>query len=78
MEARLDLCRDKEFDGVEFDLIDGYSNNTGFPLTASDQTTYNLFLADAAHARGLSAGFHNTVEHTAHLQPYFYFAASEY
>lgn len=77
MEARLDLCAQKGFDGVEFDLIAGYANDTGFPLTASDQTTYNLFLADAAHARGLSAGFKNNPEQAAEQEPFFEFSVNE-
>ena len=77
MEARLDLCAAKGFDGVEFDLIDGWTNNTGFPLTAADQTTYNLFLAAAAQERGLKAGFKNNVEQARAQEPYFDFAVNE-
>ena len=62
---------------VEFDNIDGYANNTGFPLTAADQTAYNLFLANAAHARGLSAGLKNNVEQAATQQRSFDFAINE-
>jgi hypothetical protein len=77
MEARLDLCAAKGFDGVEFDLIAGFSNNTGFPLSAADQTAYNVFLAEAAHARGLSAGFKNNVEQAAEQEPFFEFSVDE-
>jgi hypothetical protein len=77
MEARLDLCRAKGFDGVEVDNIDGYANNTGFPLTAEDQLAYNRFLADAAHARGLSIGLKNDVEQAAALEPYFDWVINE-
>jgi hypothetical protein len=77
MEARLDLCASKGFDGVEFDNIDGYSNNTGFPLSGGDQTAYNVFLANAAHARGLSAGFKNNVEQAAAQQQHFDFTVNE-
>jgi hypothetical protein len=52
IEARLDLCRSKGFDGVEFDNVDGFSNSTGFPLSYDDQLRYNMFLAQAARARG--------------------------
>ena len=45
MTKRLDLCRSKGFDGVEADNVDGYSNGSGFPLTAADQLAYNRFLA---------------------------------
>jgi hypothetical protein len=77
MESRLDLCRDKGFVGVEFDNIDGFSNNTGFALTAGDQTTYNVFLAEAAHARGLAAGFKNNVDQAAAQEPFFDFTVNE-
>lgn len=77
MEARLDLCRDKGFVGVEVDNIDGYSNRTGFPLTAADQLAFNRFLAAAAHARGLSIGLKNDVEQAAALEPVFDWAINE-
>jgi hypothetical protein len=77
MEARLDLCAAKGFDGVEVDNIDGYVNDTGFPLTADDQLAYNRFLADAAHARGLSIGLKNDVEQAASLEPHFDWAINE-
>ena len=45
MTKRLDQCRQKGFDGVEADNVDGYSNSSGFPLTAAHQLAYNRFLA---------------------------------
>lgn len=77
IEARLDLCRDKGFDGVEADNVDGYANDTGFPLTAADQIAFNTFLAEAAHARGLSIGLKNDVEQAAALEPLFDWAINE-
>lgn len=41
MQARLDLAVQKGCDGVEPDNVDGYQNNSGFPLTAQDQLAYN-------------------------------------
>ena len=67
MKARLDLCRSKGFDGVDADNADGYTNATGFPLTAADQLAYNRFLATEAHARGLSIGLENDVSQAADL-----------
>ena len=49
MGPRLDMCERKGFDGVEFDNVDGYANDTGFPLTGADQLRYNVFLANQAH-----------------------------
>lgn len=77
MEARLDLCRDKGFDGVEVDNIDGYANDSGFPLTAADQVAFDEFLADAAHDRGLAIGLKNDVEQALLLEPIFDFAINE-
>jgi hypothetical protein len=77
MERRLDLCRAKGFDGVEPDNVDGYSNATGFPLTAADQLAYNRFLVAAAHARGLSIGLKNDLEQAAELQPEYDWALNE-
>ncbi len=77
MEARLDMCADKGFDGVEVDNIDGYANETGFPLTADDQLAYNRFLADAAHARGLSIGLKNDLDQIDELVDLYDFAINE-
>jgi len=77
MRSRLDLCQQKGFDGVEPDNIDGYTNNTGFPLTADDQLRYNSWLAQEAHQRGLSIGLKNDAEQAAELEPYFDWAMTE-
>jgi hypothetical protein len=77
LERRLDLCRAKGFDGVEPDNADGYANTTGFSLTAADQLAFNRFLAQAAHARGLSVGLKNNLEQVPALEPYFDWALNE-
>jgi hypothetical protein len=77
MRARFDECAAKGFDGLEPDNIDGYTNNTGFPLTYEDQLAYNIWLADEAHARGLSIGLKNDSEQTIDLEPYFDWAMTE-
>jgi hypothetical protein len=77
MEKRLDLCKQKGFDGVEFDNVDGYTNPTGFTLTAADQIAYNKFLADAAHKRGLSAGLKNDIDQIPQLVDSFDWALNE-
>lgn len=77
VRRRLDMCRAKGFDGVEFDEIDGYTNDTGFPLTGADQLRYNRFLAREAHARGLAAGLKNDVEQIPQLVHEFQFAINE-
>ncbi len=77
MKARLDQARDKGCDGVEPDNVDGYTNETGFPLTAGDQLTYNRFLATEAHARGLAIGLKNDLDQIPLLVSAFDFAVNE-
>jgi hypothetical protein len=77
LEARMDLCRSKGFDGIELDNVDGYTNDTGFPLTAADQLTFNRNLASSAHARGLSVGLKNDLEQAADLVGQFDWALNE-
>jgi hypothetical protein len=77
MQARLDLAVQKGCDGVEPDNIDGYSNNTGFPLTAEDQLDYNRLLAQEAHNRNLAIALKNNVEQVADLVDDFDFAVNE-
>ena len=67
LEARMDLCRSNGFDGIELDNVDGYTNDTGFPLTAADQLAFNRALARSAHARGLSVGLKNDLEQVRDL-----------
>ena len=49
MEARMDSCRDKGFDGIEPDNIDGFRNDAGFDLTCEDQLAY-IWLAGSDRA----------------------------
>ena len=77
MEARFDLCKAKGFDGVEPDNVDGYTNKSGFPLTATDQLKFNKFLATAAHARGLSVGLKNDLDQIKELVDTFDWALNE-
>ena len=77
MRARLDQCQAKGFDGVEPDNVDGYTNDTGFPLTYQDQLVYNTWLADEAHARGLSIGLKNDEDQAEDLAPVFDWAMTE-
>lgn len=77
MRARFDLCQAKGFDAIEPDNIDGYTNDTGFPLTAQDQLNYDTWLANEAHARGLSIGLKNDADQVAELLPDFDWALTE-
>jgi len=77
MGARLDLCAAKGFDAVEPDNIDGYTNDTGFPLTYNDQLRYNTWLAAEAHERGLSIGLKNDSDQVSDLIEHFDWALTE-
>ncbi len=77
LSARMDLCKQKGFDGIEPDNVDGYTNKTGFPLTAQDQLTFNTWLASAAHARGLSVGLKNDIDQASQLVGSFDWALNE-
>ena len=77
IRARMDLARAKGCDGVEPDNIDGYTNNTGFPLTSADQLRYNRWLAAEAHQRGLSIGLKNDLDQVADLVDTFDWALNE-
>jgi len=77
MERRVAACAHAGFDAVEWDNVDAYTNDTGFPLTARDQLAYNVRLANMAHAHGLSVGLKNDISQLAALKPYFDFAVNE-
>ncbi|MEU6421859.1 endo alpha-1,4 polygalactosaminidase [Streptomyces spiralis] len=77
MAARLDMCREKGFDAVEPDNMDGYRNRTGFPLTAADQLRYNRLVAELAHDRGMAVGLKNDLDQIPQLVGDFDFAVDE-
>jgi hypothetical protein len=77
MRARLDLAVAKRCDGVEPDNVDGYDNDSGFPLRPADQLDYNRFLAAEAHARGLSIGLKNDLDQVEALLDDFDWALNE-
>jgi hypothetical protein len=77
LTARMQMCVQKGFDALEPDNIDGYSNSTGFPLTAADQLAFNEWIANTAHTLGLSVGLKNDVDQTAQLEPFFDWSLNE-
>ena len=77
LTARMDLCKQRGFDGIDPDNVDGYTNDTGFPLDANDQLQFNIWLANEAHARGLSIGLKNDPDQAKELEPYFDWALTE-
>lgn len=77
MEKRIAACKDKGFDAVEFDNVDGYANRSGFPLTDGQQLAYNRALAEAAHDAGMAAALKNDADQAARLVGDFDFAIVE-
>ena len=77
LTARFDLAVTKQCDGIEPDNIDGYTNSTGFPLTAADQLVFNRWLAGQAHSRGLSIGLKNDLDQIQELVNDFDWALNE-
>jgi hypothetical protein len=77
MTARFRMCREKGFDAVEPDNIEGYANKTGFPITAQQQLTYNEWVAEEVHSLGMAVLQKNDGEQSVVLEPYFDGALSE-
>jgi hypothetical protein len=77
MTTRFQMCKDKGFDAVEPDNIDGYSNKTGFALTGQDQLTYNRWIAETVHALGLSVALKNDADQGGDLLSSFDFVIDE-
>ena len=77
MLKRLDVARQKHCDGVELDNVDGYSNDSGFNLTAQDQLAFNRRMANEAHAKGLAVALKNDLEQVVELVDYYDFSVNE-
>ena len=77
MSNRMKLAKQKGFDGVEADNVDGYQNKTGFQLTAAQQIEFNIFLANEAHRYGLAIALKNDLDQIVALEPYFDFHINE-
>lgn len=77
MAARMDNCKERGFDAVDPDNVDGYANGAGFPLTRDDQLSYLRELAGMAHARGLGFGLKNLLDLVAGLVDDVDFAVNE-
>ena len=77
MTERMDIAKAKGCDGVDPDNVDGYTNDTGFNLSADNQLKYNIFLAEEAHKKSLSIGLKNDVDQIEVLAKHFDFAVNE-
>jgi hypothetical protein len=77
MADRLDQAVDAGCDGVDPDNVDGYTNDPGFDFGYAEQLEFNRFLADEAHARGLSVGLKNDMDQIPDLVEEFDFTVNE-
>lgn len=62
MAARMQMAADKGFVALEPDVMDAWQNDSGFPITQSDQTDYALWIATTAHSLGLLVALKNVPE----------------
>jgi hypothetical protein len=74
---RIASCAAKGFDAVEPDNVDGYTNQTGFPLTAAHQLAFNRMVAGVAHQHRLAVALKNDLAQVEQLEPAFDFAVNE-
>jgi hypothetical protein len=77
MTARFQMCREKGFDAVEPDEMEAFSNNSGFPISAAEQLTYNLWVAQEVHSLGMAVLQKNDGQQSVEQEPYFDGALSE-
>jgi hypothetical protein len=77
MTARFQMCKEKGFDAVEPDNMEGYANKSGFPLTAQEQLTYNEWVAGEVHSLGMAVFQKNDGEQTPEQQSFFDGAITE-
>ncbi|EKD14132.1 uncharacterized protein L3040_007869 [Drepanopeziza brunnea f. sp. 'multigermtubi'] len=59
MASRIALAKSKNCDAVDPDNVDGFGNANGVGLTEADGVDFLNYLADTAHAQGLSIGLKN-------------------
>lgn len=77
IRKRLDSAAGRGCDGVEPDNVDAFDNDSGFPLSASDQIAFNRFIATEAHTRKLSVGLKNDLGQIPELVASFDWALDE-
>jgi hypothetical protein len=71
MRARLQLARDKGFDGVFASALGAYRVDSGFALSQQDQVDYDRFLAATSRELGLSSVLSGDFELASELDDAF-------
>ncbi|QYG91451.1 endo alpha-1,4 polygalactosaminidase [Iamia sp. SCSIO 61187] len=59
LTARIEAAADKGCDAVDPDNVEGFENDTGFPLTAADQLEFDRWLFAEVHDHGMAVGLKN-------------------
>lgn len=77
MKARAMIGKNKGCDAIDWDNVDGYSNDSGFPLVAADQIAYNTMLAEITHELDMGVGLKNDIDQVEELVSLFDFAVNE-
>ena len=71
LASRIDYALARGCDGIDPDNVDGYTQQSGFPLEAGHQLDFNRFLSQEARRRGLSVGLKNDPDQIAELITFF-------
>lgn len=74
---RIERAADKGCDALDPDNVNGFENDTGFPLTADDQLAFNRWLFAEAHRHGLAVGLKNDLAQAAELVDHVEFQVNE-
>jgi hypothetical protein len=77
MTNRFQMAQSIGCDGVEPDNVDGYENDSGFPLVYDDQITYNKWIAQQVHSLQMSVGLKNDLDQITDLIDDFDWALNE-
>jgi hypothetical protein len=77
MQARMDSAKSKGCDGFEPDVLDAFSNDSGFSITNQDEIDYILFLASEGHKRSLLVALKNVPALVPHVVDHMDFAIAE-
>jgi len=77
IKLRIDRTKEKGCDGIDFDNVDGYTNDTGFELTYEDQLNYNKELASYAKSLNLKTILKNDLNQLDDLINDFDYAVNE-
>jgi len=77
LAARITRAVEKGCDAIDPDNVNGFENETGFPLTVEDQITFNRWLFDEVHRAGVAVGLKNGLSQVDELIGWVEFQVNE-